>query len=65
MVEIALAINKMLNVKKTYIHDGTEIKCGEINYDLSYMKLLEKHTTFYMKFGFIIIRVLKMKIINT
>jgi len=52
MVEIALAINKMLNVKKTYIHDGTEIKCGEINYDLTYMKLLEKHTTFYMKFGF-------------
>ena len=52
MVEIALTINKMLNVKKTYIHDGTNIKCGTLEYDLSYMKLLEKNTTFYMKFGF-------------
>ena len=52
MIEIALTINKMLNVKKTYIHDGTKIKCGTLEYDLSYMKLLEKNTTFYMKFGF-------------
>jgi len=52
MVKIVMAINKILNVKKTYIHDGTQIKCGTFEYDLSYMKLLEKNTTFYMKFGF-------------
>ena len=52
IVEIVIAINKILNVEKTYIHDGTEIKCGTFNYDLSYMKLLEKNTTFYLKFGF-------------
>ena len=46
MVKIVMAINKILNVKKTYIHDGTQIKCGTFEYDLSYMKLLEKNTTF-------------------
>ena len=52
MVKIVMVINKILNVEKTYIHDGTRIKCGAFEYDLSYLKLLEKNTTFYMKFGF-------------
>ena len=52
MVKIVMAIKKILNVKKTYIHDGTQIKCGTFKYDLSHMKLLEKNKTFYMNFGF-------------
>ena len=52
MIKIVIAINKILNMKKIYIHDDTKIKCGNFEYDLSYMKLLEKNTTFYMKFGF-------------
>lgn len=52
MVKIVIAINKILNVEKTYIGDGTEIKCGDFKYDLTFMKLLEKNTTFYMNFGF-------------
>jgi hypothetical protein len=51
-MNIVIAINKILNVEKTYIQDGTEIKCGNIKYDLSYIKLLEKNKTFYMNFGF-------------
>lgn len=52
MVKIVLAINKILNVKKTYLHDGSEIECGNFKFDLSYMKLLKKKNTFYMKYGF-------------
>jgi hypothetical protein len=52
MVLIVLQLNKVLNVKKSYIYDGTSIKCKGNNFDLSYIKLLEKNITFYMKFGF-------------
>ena len=52
MITIVITINKILNVKKIYINDGAQIQCGIFNYDLTYMKLLEKNTTFYMKFGF-------------
>jgi hypothetical protein len=41
-----------LKVNKVYIHDGTTIKCGSEKIDLSFLKLLEKKNTFYMKFGF-------------
>lgn len=52
MIEIVLCINKVLKVKKTFIHDGTSIDCREFKHDLSFIKLLEKEKTFYMKSGF-------------
>jgi len=52
MVLLVLEINKILNVTKTTLGDGTTIKCGDKEYDLSYLKLIEKGITFYMKFGF-------------
>lgn len=59
MVKIALKINEVLGVRKTRICDGTSIECGENHYDLSFIKLLEKGETFYMRFGF------KYEITNT
>ena len=53
MINIALQINKILNVNKTNVYDGTIVECHGINYDLSYMKLLEKNKTFYMNVGFV------------
>lgn len=52
MVLLVLEINRILNVKKTSLGDGTTIRCGDKEYDLSYLKLIEKGITFYMKFGF-------------
>ena len=52
MVKLVLEINKTLSVNKTYLYDGTTISCGNNNYDLSFLKLIEKYHTFYMKFGF-------------
>ena len=52
MVLLVLEINKVLGVKKTYLYDGTTISCGNKQYDLSFIKLIEKGITFYMKFGF-------------
>ena len=52
MVECVILILKELKVKKVYIGDGTEITCGHKKIDLSFFKLLQKHYTFYQKFGF-------------
>jgi hypothetical protein len=52
MIEIVLKINKVLNVTKSYIYDGTTINCKKLSYDLSFLKLLQTKKTFYMKFGF-------------
>lgn len=54
LVKIALKINEILGTHKTYLYDGTTVKCSENNetMDLSFIKLLEKNKTFYMKHGF-------------
>jgi hypothetical protein len=52
LIQIVLQINRILNVKTSYLTDTTWIKCKQFRYDLSYVKLLEKNRTFYMKFGF-------------
>jgi hypothetical protein len=54
LVKICLAINKILGAQKTYIGDGTEVICSKNNQvmDLSYIKLIERGTTFYMNLGF-------------
>lgn len=54
LVKICLAINKILGAKKTYLGDGTEVLCAKNNQlmDLSYIKLIERGTTFYMNLGF-------------
>lgn len=54
LVKICLAINKILGVKKTYLSDGAEVLCTKNNQvmDLSYIKLIERRTSFYMNLGF-------------
>lgn len=54
MVKICLKINKILGVQKTSLSDGTRVICNKTNesMDLSFIKLLEKNKTFYMKLGF-------------
>ena len=54
LIKICLAINKILGAKKTYLGDGTEVLCTKNNQlmDLSYIKLIERGTTFYMNLGF-------------
>jgi len=54
LVKICLAINKILGAQKTYLGDGTEVLCTKNNQliDLSYIKLIERGTTFYMNLGF-------------
>ncbi len=54
LVKISLAINKILGAQKTYLGDGTEVLCSKNNelMDLSYIKLIERGTTFYMNLGF-------------
>jgi len=54
IVKFALELLKKLGTKKVYIYDGATIKCpsSNMNYDLSFLKLLEKDKTFYMNFGF-------------
>jgi hypothetical protein len=54
LVKICLTINKILGAQKTYIGDGTEVVCAKNNQvmDLSYIKLIERGTTFYMNLGF-------------
>ena len=54
LVKICLEINKILGAQKTYIGDGTEVICSKNNQvmDLSYIKLIERGTTFYMNLGF-------------
>jgi hypothetical protein len=52
MVEIAIKINEILGVKKTYLHDKASIIHNDIVLNLSLFKLIEKGKTFYSKFGF-------------
>ena len=52
MINLVLAIQKKLNVKKTYIEDGASVKCQHNSMDLSSFKMIEKFKTFYMKYGF-------------
>ena len=52
MVHIVLEINRKLGVKRTSLNDGATILCGETEVDLSFIKLIERGLTFYMKFGF-------------
>lgn len=54
MVEICLTISKILCVQKVYLYDGATVKCNKDNndHDLSFIKLIEKGKTFYMKMGF-------------
>lgn len=52
MVKICLEINKRLGAVKTTLGDGTNIKCNDYKMDLSFIKLIEKKTTFYMNLGF-------------
>jgi hypothetical protein len=52
IVKLVLEINRKLGVKRAYLKDGVHINCNEIEYDLSFFKLLEKKTTFYTGLGF-------------
>jgi hypothetical protein len=54
MTKICLAINRILGVTKTSLGDGTQITCEKTKQelDLSYIKLIERGTTFYMNLGF-------------
>lgn len=53
MVELVLQIQRYLGVRKTWLGDGANVKCmNKSDMNLSFMKLLEKGETFYMRFGF-------------
>lgn len=52
IVQFVIKLCKVLKVKEVTLYDATRIKCGEKEYDLSFLKLLEHGKTFYMKFGF-------------
>ena len=52
IVQFVIKLCKVLKVKEVTLYDATSIKCGEKEYDLSFLKLLEHGKTFYMKFGF-------------
>lgn len=54
MVKICLAVNRILGAEKTILGDGTKIMCEQNKeyMNLSYLKLIERGTTFYMNLGF-------------
>ncbi len=52
MVKFVLEINRVLNVKKTWLWDGSTVQCMGKEIDLGLMKIFEKGHTFYMNFGF-------------
>jgi hypothetical protein len=52
MVKLCLEINKCLGAEKTYLFDGSSVKCGPDEFDLGFIKLIERKTTFYMNLGF-------------
>jgi hypothetical protein len=52
MVKLCLEINKYFGTKKTYLFDGSSVKCGSEELDLGLIKLIERKTTFYMNLGF-------------
>jgi len=52
MVSFVLELQRVLGVKKTTLHDGATVNCDDKQMNLSYIKLLERGKTFYMRFGF-------------
>ncbi len=52
MMNFVLELQRALGVEKTILHDGATVNCDGSKMNLSYIKLLEKGKTFYMKFGF-------------
>lgn len=52
MVKIAIEINKILGAKTIELYDDSSIKCDNTKMSLSFIKLLEKGTTFYTGLGF-------------
>ena len=52
MIQLVNEINKKMGVKKAYLHDGSTVYCGNIEYDLSFIKFIESNRSFYMKYGF-------------
>ena len=52
MMYFVLELQRVLGVEKTTLHDGATVNCNGSRMNLSYIKLLEKGKTFYMKFGF-------------
>ena len=53
MVKFVLELQRILGVKKTFLHDGASVPCGdEDGMNLSWFKFIEKNRGFYMKFGF-------------
>jgi hypothetical protein len=54
MIKICLAINRILGAEKTYLSDGTTITCEKTTekFDLSFLKLIERRSTFYTNLGF-------------
>ena len=52
MMYFVLELQRVLGVEKTILHDGATVNCDGSRMNLSYIKLLEKGKTFYMKFGF-------------
>jgi hypothetical protein len=52
MIQLVNEINKKMGVKTAFLHDATTVYCGDIPYDLTFMKLIESNMGFYMKYGF-------------
>lgn len=52
MVELVLNIQRCLGVSETFIVDVATVNCGNETMELSFIKLLERGITFYMRFGF-------------
>lgn len=52
IVNFVIKLNEILGVEKLYLNDSATVKCQNKEYSLSFIKLLEKKETFYMKFGF-------------
>lgn len=52
MVKICLKINKILGAKKTLLEDYTTVTTVNEEFDLPFLKLIERGTTFYMDLGF-------------
>jgi hypothetical protein len=52
MVNMCIALCKLLGAHTIQIGDGAKIECNKEEYDLSFLKLIETRKTFYMRFGF-------------
>ena len=52
IMNFVLHLLKLISVKTVYIYDGTTVACGDIDMDLSLVKILTKGQGFYERFGF-------------